>query len=70
MFYSKLVYTVASIDTQCIDSNLESGRYISRVGWASTYGRFLSKSMLQRYVSSRVLANQPRADRPDYESVL
>ena len=23
-------YTVASIDTQCIDSNLESGRYISR----------------------------------------
>ena len=39
MSYSKLVYTVASIDTQCIDSNLESGRYISRVGWAS---RFLS----------------------------
>ena len=42
MFYYifKLVYTVASIDTQCIDSNLlESGRYISRVGWAS---RFLS----------------------------
>ena len=39
MFYSKLVYTVASIDTQCIDSNLESGRYISRVGRAS---RFLS----------------------------
>ena len=39
VFYSKLVYTVASIDTQCIDSNLESGRYISRVGWAS---RFLS----------------------------
>ena len=39
MFYGKLVYTVASIDTQCIDSNLESGRYISRVGWAS---RFLS----------------------------
>ena len=32
MFYSTLVYTVASIDTQCIDSNLESGpgRYISR----------------------------------------
>ena len=23
---------------QCIDSNLESGRYISRVGWATTYG--------------------------------
>ena len=34
-----MVYTVASIDTQCIDSNLESGRYISRVGRAS---RFLS----------------------------
>ena len=37
-----LVYTavtVASIDTQCIDSNLERGRYITRVGWAS---RFLS----------------------------
>ena len=39
VFYSKLVYTVASIDTRCIDSNLESGRYISRVGRAS---RFLS----------------------------
>ena len=39
VFYSKLIYppgrAVASIDTQCIDSNLESGRYISRVlGWA------------------------------------
>ena len=32
MFYYKLVYTVASVDTQRIDSNLESGRYISRVG--------------------------------------
>ena len=35
-----LVYaavTVASIDTQCIDSNLESGRYISRVGRASKF---------------------------------
>ena len=29
-----------------------------------------SKSMSQRYVSSRVLANQLRADRPDCESVL
>ena len=27
-YYYILVYTVASIDTQCIDSNLESGRYI------------------------------------------
>ena len=35
--YSKLVYTVASIDTQCTDSNLESGRYISRVGRASSF---------------------------------
>ncbi len=34
MFYYKLVYTVAPIDTQRIDSNLESGRYISRVGRA------------------------------------
>ena len=42
VFYSKLVYTVASIDTQCIDSNLESGRYISRVGWAKEASRFLS----------------------------
>ena len=25
--YGKLIYTVASIDTQCIDSNLESGRW-------------------------------------------
>ena len=32
VFYYILVYTVASIDTQCIDSNLESGRYITRVG--------------------------------------
>ena len=31
LLYSKLINTVASIDTQCIDSNLESGRYISRV---------------------------------------
>ena len=31
VFYYIFVYTVASIDTQCIDSNLESGRYISRV---------------------------------------
>ena len=31
MFYYKLVYTVASVDTQCIYSNLESERYISRV---------------------------------------
>ena len=30
--FSGMDYTVASIDTQCIDSNLESGRYISRVG--------------------------------------
>ena len=37
MFYSKLVYTVASIDTRCIDSNLESERYISRVGRASKF---------------------------------
>ena len=31
-----MVYTVASVDTRCIlvDSNLESGRYISRVGRA------------------------------------
>ena len=32
VFYYILVYTVASLDTQCIDSNLESGRYITRVG--------------------------------------
>jgi len=38
-FIANCCYTVASIDTQCIDSNLESGRYISRVGRAS---RFLS----------------------------
>ena len=34
MFYYILVYTVASLDTQCIDSNLESVRYVSRVGRA------------------------------------
>ena len=38
-FIANCCYTVASIDTRCIDSNLESGRYISRVGRAS---RFLS----------------------------
>ena len=34
VFYYILVYTVASLDTQCIDSNLESVRYVSRVGRA------------------------------------
>ena len=38
-FIANCCYTEVSIDTQCIDSNLESGRYISRVGRAS---RFLS----------------------------
>ena len=37
-------YTVASIDTQCIDSNLESGRYISRVGRASKFLSLVSLS--------------------------
>ena len=32
MFLYKRVYTVASLDTQCIVSNFESERYISRVG--------------------------------------
>ena len=63
MFYGKLVYTVASIDTQCIDSNLESGRYISRVGRASrflslesryTYGtKLVSRYLLDRLVHTR-----------------
>ena len=35
-----------------------------------TAGTVPSKSMSQRYVSSRVLANQLRADRPDCKSVL
>ena len=38
-----MAYTVASIDTRYIDSNLESGRYISRVGRAS---RFISLRLL------------------------
>ena len=37
-FYYKLVCGVASLDTQCIVSNFESERYISRVGRASTVG--------------------------------
>ena len=54
-WFYKLVYKVASLDTQCIDSNLESGRYISRVrsarGFLSLYcGSTTSKSMSQRYV--------------------
>ena len=32
VFYYQLVCTVASLDTQCIVSNFESERYISRVG--------------------------------------
>ena len=47
MFYYILVYTVASIDTRCIDSKLESGRYISRVGRAS---KFLSLRGYRRYM--------------------
>ena len=39
MFYSKLLLQRSVMYTRCIDSNLESGRYISRVGRAS---RFLS----------------------------
>ena len=41
VFSHILVYTVASIDTQCIDSNLESGRYIGLEGFSlySTYGK-------------------------------
>ena len=49
----KLVYTVASVDTRCIDSNLESGRYISRVGRArgflSRCGRYLLSELLGWY---------------------
>jgi len=40
VFYSKLLLHRSVKDTRCIDSNLESGRYISRVGRAS---RFLSR---------------------------
>ena len=43
-FYYKLVYTVASIDTQCIDSNLESGRYISRVEGLMYRMRYISET--------------------------
>ena len=49
----ELVYTVAaSVDTRCIDSNLESGRYISRVGRARG---FLSLSLppTVRYLPGR-----------------
>ena len=44
--------------------------YIMAGDTVGTYGTSTSKSMSQRYVSNRFLANQPRADRPDYESVL
>ena len=43
-FYSKLLLHRSVRYTRCIDSNLESGRYISRVGWAS---RFLSLTVLR-----------------------
>ena len=43
-FIANRCYTVASIDTQCIDSNLESGRYISRVGRASKFLSLVSLS--------------------------
>ena len=48
VFYSKLLLHRSVKDTRCIDSNLESGRYISRVGMAS---RFLSLTYL-RYRST------------------
>ena len=31
----------ASIDTQCIDKNLETGRYISRVGLEGLLSRYV-----------------------------
>ena len=46
-FYYKLVYTVASIDTQCIDSNLESGRYIGLEGFSLSSFSLMTK--LVRY---------------------
>ena len=48
VFYYQLVCTVASLDTQYIDSNLESGRYISRVGRARARG-FLSRFWWNKY---------------------
>ena len=48
----KLVYKVASLDTQleCIDSNLESGRYISRVRSAKGFlSGSLSTAVVPRY---------------------
>ena len=35
VFYSKLWLHRSTMYTRCIVANLESGRYISRVGWAS-----------------------------------
>ena len=61
MFYSKLVYTVSSIDTHCIDSNLESGRYISRVGRAS---RFLSLRTVPTVLRYRYLVSAAHSE-PD-----
>ena len=37
VFYSKLLLQRSAMYTRCIDSNLESGRYISRVGRASSF---------------------------------
>ena len=37
VFYSKLCLHRSAMYTRCIDSNLESGRYISRVGRASSF---------------------------------
>ena len=59
MSYSKLVYTVASIDTQCIDSNLESGRYVSRVRASKflslgTYGKLFMCSYCGRLRCGRI----------------
>ena len=63
MFYSKLLFHRSVKDTRCIDSNLESGRYISRVGRASrflslesryTYGtKLVSRYLLDRLVHTR-----------------
>ena len=37
VFYSNLLLQRSAMYTRCIDSNLESGRYISRVGRASSF---------------------------------
>ena len=61
-----MVCTVASLDTQCIDSNLESVRYVSRVGRARGFSLSLGTiigtygTLYLRYAVTKQYKRVPR----------